>query len=119
MTAAEISTGVDVGNTNSYNKINALTYEIIQFVLIFQPKLILNPWIKRTLEWCRVDWIDFRAEVTMRQVDDQIDELHSIWEAEEAEDFDPVFLENFSDGSMRLTSSFVYKNEPSSSHEHS
>ncbi len=117
--AAEICIGVNVGNTNNYNKINALTYEIIQFVLIFQPKLILNPWIKRTLEWCRVDWVDFRAEVTMRKVDDQIDELHSIWEAEEAEDFDPIFLENSSDGSMRLTSSFAYKNEPSSSHERS
>ena len=113
-----------------YNKVNALVYELIVFLCRFYP-LKQKPWIQRILDYCRPDWAAFRAEVAMREVDKQVENLHEAWDAEEKERQKPVYTELPPDGSkaqellggeMRLSAPWTvetsYKTELSSSHEH-
>lgn len=113
-----------------YNKTNALIYELITFLCRFYP-LKRKPWVRRILDYCLDDWAAFRAEVTMREVDKRIEDLHVAWEREEKERQKPVYTELPPDdskaqellgGEMRLSSPWTvetsYKTEPSSSHEH-
>ena len=65
-----------------YNKLNALIYELIIFLCRFYP-LKRKPWIRRILDYCRPDWAAFRAEVAMKEVDKQVEDLHAQWDEEE------------------------------------
>lgn len=76
-----------------YNKLNALVYEVIEFICRFKPNLKRNPWISRARENCLPDWVEFRTQVLMKQLDEEVQELHEDWITEEAEHFDPIFLE--------------------------
>jgi hypothetical protein len=81
-----------------YNKVNALVYELIVFLCRFYP-LKQKPWIRRILDYCRDDWAAFRAEVAMRDVDRQVENLHAQWDAEEKERQKPLYTELAPDGS--------------------
>ena len=107
-----------------YNKLNALVYEAIQFISRFWPSIKLNPLVKLALENCLEDWVEFRTQVTLKELDEDIEELHAQWDQEEAEHFEYVFTEEEPDGSeaqkllggpMRLSAPWNSdKNEPSS-----
>lgn len=81
-----------------YNKINALIYELIIFLCRFYP-LKRKPWIRQILDYCLEDWAAFRAEVAIRDVDKQIDNLHAEWDKEEQAERKPVYSELPPDGS--------------------
>lgn len=113
-----------------YNKVNALIYELIIFLCRFYP-LKQKPWIRRILDYCRPDWAAFRAEVAMREVDKQVENLHAEWDKQEKEKQKPIYTELQPDGSkaqellggeMRLSAPWTVetscRTEPSSSHEH-
>lgn len=113
-----------------YNKFNAFTYELIVFLCRFYP-LKRKPFIQKILDYCLDDWAAFRAEVAMRDVDKQVEDLHAQWDAEEKERQKPLYTDIPPDGSkaqellggeMRLSAPWTaetsYKTEPSSSHEH-
>jgi len=98
-----------------YNRTNALVYEAILFISRFWPKIKFNPWVKKILENCRDDWAEFRTQIVMAELDEEVEELHKIWEREEAEHFEPIFIQEEADGSeaqrllggpIRLTSSW-------------
>ncbi len=105
-----------------YNKTNALVYELITFLCRFYP-LKRKPWIRKVLDYCRDDWAAFRAEVEIKEVDKQIEELQAQWDLEEAERQKPEYTELPPDGSkaqellggeMRLSAPWtVDKREPS------
>jgi hypothetical protein len=94
-----------------YNKTNALIYELIIFLCRFYP-LKQKPWIRRILDYCRDDWAAFRAEVAMKEVDKQIEDMQTKWAEEDKEKQKPIYTELPPDGSkaqellggeMRLT----------------
>jgi hypothetical protein len=105
-----------------YNKTNALIYELIMFLCRFYP-LKQKAWIRQILDYCRPDWAAFRAEVAMKEVDKQVEDLHAQWEEEEKIKQKPVYSEAKPDGSeaqkllggeMRLTAPWMLdKHEPS------
>ena len=105
-----------------YNKTNALIYELITFLCRFYP-LKQKPWIRRIIDYCRPDWAAFRAEVAMKDVDRQVEDLHAQWAEEEKVTQKPVYSESEPDGSkaqellggeMRLTAPWMLdKHEPS------
>lgn len=105
-----------------YNKVNALIYELIIFLCRFYP-LKQKPWIRKILDYCLQDWAAFRAEVEIREVDKQVEELHKTWAEEEKQKQKPVYSEKEPDGSkaqellggeMRLTAPWMLdKREPS------
>jgi hypothetical protein len=105
-----------------YNKTNALIYELIIFLCRFYP-LKQKPWIRRILDYCRDDWAVFRAEVAMKEVDKQIEDMQTKWAEEDKEKQKPIYTELPPDGSkaqellggeMRLTAPWMLdKHEPS------
>jgi hypothetical protein len=108
----------------AYDKTNALVYEIIQFISKFMPRIKFNPLIKKALAYCLDDWVEFRTQITLKQLDNDIEELHAQWDKEEAKNFEYIFSEEEPDGSeaqrllggpMRLSAPWMSdKNEPSS-----
>tara|TARA_R100001509_G_scaffold100445_2_gene58708 strand:- start:2169 stop:2495 length:327 start_codon:yes stop_codon:yes gene_type:complete len=107
----------------SYNKTNALVYETIQFISRFWPDIKSNGFIKLVLKNCFEDWVEFRTQITLKELDDNIEELHEQWDKEE-KNIEYIFTEEKSDGSeaqellggpMRLSAPWNSdKNEPSS-----
>lgn len=65
-----------------YNKVNALIYELILFLCKFYP-LKRKPWVRRILQYCLDDWAVFRAEVAIKDIDKQVENLHAAWDLEE------------------------------------
>jgi len=103
-----------------YNRFNALVYELILFIDRFKPGFKSKPWIQKILQNCRDDWAEFRTQVTMAQLDEDIAELHAAWDREQSEKQKPVYSEEKPDGSeaqkllggaMRLTSPFKLRSK--------
>ena len=67
----------------TYNKFNAFVYELIQFWSRFQPNIKLNPWIKRACTNCFDDWVEWRTQLLMVQLDEDAKKLVDDWEEEE------------------------------------
>jgi len=105
-----------------YNKSYARVYDVFMYLCSFHA-LKQKPWIRRILDYCRPDWAAFRAEVAMKEVDKQVEDLHAQWAEEEKIKQKPVYTELPPDGSkaqellggeMRLTSPWMLdKREPS------
>ena len=74
-----------------YNKLNAAVYELTEFLFRFWPTLRKNKWVTWARLNCRDDWAEFRTQLTMKEVDKEINELHECWDTQEAEDFYPGF----------------------------
>ena len=74
-----------------YNKLNAAVYELTEFLFRFWPTLRQNTWVTGARLNCRDDWAEFRTQLVMREVDEDINELHECWDTQEAEDFYPGF----------------------------
>lgn len=82
-----------------YNKINALVYELIMFWARFSPKIKFQPLIAKILENCKPDWVEFRTEIVLKEVDEDVETIKALWEAEDKEKNKPIFSEEKSDGS--------------------
>jgi len=63
------------------------------------PKIKFNPLIKRAMAYCLDDWVEFRTEITLKELDDDIEELHTQWDKEEAKNLEYIFSEEEPDGS--------------------
>ena len=74
-----------------YNKLNAAVYELTEFLFRFWPTLRKNTWVTWARLNCRDDWAEFRTQLVMKEVDEEIKELHECWDTQEAEDFYPGF----------------------------
>ena len=72
-----------------YNKFNAFTYELIIFLCRFYP-LKRKPFIQKILDYCLDDWAAFRAEVAMKEVDEQVQNIQREWEQEEKANQNPT-----------------------------
>lgn len=63
---------------------NALLYElVIRFALRF-PSLQNSTWAQLLIANCRQDWIQWKTEFTLRQVDKQAKAIKKEWEKQEA-----------------------------------
>ena len=103
-----------------YNKFNAFLAELILFIDRLFPGFQRRGIIKKILRNCRKDWIQFRTTVVLERIDDQVEDIHAEWDAQEKST--KVYIEEEPDGSdaqkklggpMRITSSF-YKRDSSS-----
>jgi len=70
-----------------YNKLNAAVYELTEFLFRFWPTLRENKWVAVTRLNCRDDWAEFRTQLVIKDLDEQIEELHECWDTQEAKDF--------------------------------
>jgi hypothetical protein len=82
---------------NQYSILNAVIYELLIELIKIWPKLKLNQWIRAALNWCRADWVKWRTEQTLKDVDRQAQEIVKEWEAQEKPKYE--IIEHKSDGS--------------------
>lgn len=82
---------------NQYNKLNAILYELLTELIEIWPKLKLNPWIRKALDWCRADWVEWRTEQTLEDVDRQAQDIVKEWDAQEKPKYEVI--EHEPDGS--------------------
>lgn len=80
-----------------YTVFNALLYELLIGLIEIWPKLKLNSWIRAALNWCRHDWVEWRTEQTLKDVDRQAQEIVKYWEAQEKPKYEVI--EHEPDGS--------------------
>lgn len=105
----------------TYSRKNALIYQLTEFIEKFKPGFISRGWVKKTREYCREDWAEWRTGLVMKELDNQIEDLHVLWKIEEDEKNQPFYSETSPDGSetqellggeMRLTSPWTSEREP-------
>ena len=67
----------------NYSELNAVIYELLIKLIEIWPKLKLNQWVRAALNWCRADWVEWRTEQTLKDVDRQTQEILKYWQAQE------------------------------------
>lgn len=77
----------------SYRLWAAITHEVLRLLCDDRPSLRHNQIVRALLEHTRGDWIEWRTEVTLRDVDAQIAALHQQWSAHDAPTA-PVITDN-------------------------
>jgi len=79
--------------------VNALLYELAMWLIRRTPRLRNNSILQRLIAYCQVDWVEWKVSRTMKDVDEQIEQLTQKWDTWEAELRKPVFSELPPDGS--------------------
>jgi len=74
-----------------YNKLNAATYELTEFLSRFWPTLKKNKLFVLIRFHCRDDWAEFRTQLLLNEIDKEIKELNEHWDTQEAKNFQPSF----------------------------
>jgi hypothetical protein len=108
--------------SNSYNRTNALIYELIIFIERFFSGLKNNKFLQLVKANCQDDWAEFRTLIVMEELDIQIKKINTSWEQEDKQNSAAAFSEAPPDGSraqellggeLRITSPWTHdKPEP-------
>jgi hypothetical protein len=86
-------------NGKAYRLWAALLHELMRLVGEERPSLRQRWWVKALLDHTRPDWVEWKTELAMREVEQQIVELHQLWEEEQPRQPQPVVTEAAADGS--------------------
>jgi ribosomal protein L15 len=63
----------------------AFCYELALWLMQRFPKLRFNPWLELLVDYCRPFWTEWKTQLTLKAVDEQVDQLKEQWEKEERE----------------------------------
>lgn len=80
-----------------YTVFNAVIYELLTELIEIWPKLKLHPWVRAALNWCRTDWVEWRTEKTLKDVDEQAKLIADEWAQQEKPKYE--LIEHPPDGS--------------------
>jgi hypothetical protein len=84
----------------SYNIWYAISYEITNYLIEHDARWEINWIVRKVRSFCFPDWVMWKTEKTLEAVDKQIEEIKSVWEAEDkAKYIDPIITEHEPDGS--------------------
>lgn len=64
---------------------NAFCYELAMFAIRKWQRLALNPLVKALIAHCKPYWVEWKTQLTLRKVDEQVEELKEQWKKEEQE----------------------------------
>ena len=81
----------------NYDPTKALVYEFLRGISEGKPFLRGNLIVREVMKSCFPDWAKWKGDVTMRDVDIQVEDLMSEWQEKENEE--PVVIEHKPDGS--------------------
>lgn len=84
----------------SYNVINVIAYEICLWLIRRRQSFRLHPLVQRVMEHCFQDWVLWKTDLTMKDVDKQVEELKEQWDRDEAEKSVEKFSEIFPDAEV-------------------
>jgi hypothetical protein len=83
-----------------YNIWYALSYEITNLLINTDARWEQNPWVQKIREYCKPDWVEWKTEYTMKNVDFQAEVIKQQWTAEEDGKYTkPIVIEHKPDGS--------------------
>lgn len=84
----------------SYNIWNAVAYEVTNLLINYDARWELNRWVQMLRSHCFPDWVEWKTERTMKNVDKQIGELKEMMKKEDdAKYVTPIIIEHKPDGS--------------------
>jgi hypothetical protein len=69
----------------SYNVLNAIVYDVLWRFCDSYPSLRSNTLVRMAMAHCFPDWVLWKTELTMKDVDRQTEELKEQWRDEENE----------------------------------
>lgn len=69
----------------TYSRWNVCVYLILKWLIERRPGFGFNPWVKLALANCFPDWVLWKTQTTMAEVDKQVEQLHAQWDKEEAQ----------------------------------
>jgi hypothetical protein len=75
-----------------------LLHELMRLVCDERPSFRQRWWVKALLDHTRFDWVEWKTELAMREVEQQIVELHQLWDQQQAA-AKPVITQAAADGS--------------------
>jgi len=76
-----------------YNKVNAMAYQATEFLCFLNEKFRFNPWVLKIRENCQEDWVEYKTQKTLKDLNIQTEALHEYWTTTEAKDLEPLFYE--------------------------
>ena len=83
-----------------YNIWFALSYEITNYLIDTDTRWEQNPWIRQIRNYCKPDWIEWKTESTMKNVDFQAEVIKQQWEEQEKGKYTkPIVITYNPDGS--------------------
>lgn len=85
-----------------YNRLNVACYLICKWLIERNSSLALNPIIKRILEECFQDWVNWKTADTMDSVDRQTAQIQEQWKKEENQKIVEKAQEMFPDAKVSL-----------------
>lgn len=84
----------------AYNIWNAIAYEITNLLISHDQRWEFNRWVQMIRSHCFLDWVEWKTERTMKNVDKQIDEIREMMKKEDdAKYVTPIVIEHKPDGS--------------------
>ena len=77
-----------------YNIWYALSYEITNLLIDTDSRWEFNPWVRKIRDYCKPDWVEWKTESTMRNVDLQVETIKEEWAKQEDEKYTkPIVIE--------------------------
>ena len=84
----------------AYNIWNAIAYEITNLLINHDPRWELNQRVQMIRRHCFPDWVEWKTERTMKNVDKQIEDIQAIQQLEHDKKYvTPIVIEHEPDGS--------------------
>lgn len=77
----------------------AVTYELLQLFCEYKQGLRNTAWVRAVLKECFPDWVEWKTQQTMADVDRQTEELHQRWAEAEKIEQAPIITEQPADDS--------------------
>jgi hypothetical protein len=84
----------------TYNVLNAIVYDVLWRFCESYPSLRSNTLVKMAMAHCFPDWVLWKTELTMKDVDRQTESLKEEWQKEENEAIREKFQEAFPDAKV-------------------
>lgn len=75
-----------------YNIWNAIAYEVTVMLINYDPRWMNNKIVKMIRSYSFDDWIEWKTERSMEDVDAEIEALHKLWDRED-DDWRDVIVE--------------------------
>ena len=76
----------------NYNIWNAVAYEVTVMLINYDPRWMNNKIVKMIRSYSFDDWIEWKTERSMEDVDAEIEALHKLWDRED-DDWRDVIIE--------------------------
>ncbi len=85
-----------------YSLLNAITYEIVRVLIDGGILSKSNRIVAQILEHCFQDWVQWKTESTMQDVDRQVEEIKETWKEQENQKIVEDFQERYPEAKVTL-----------------